>query len=474
MGMGMTPWSFAVKRAAETPLQAHQQRVLRKLQAQPGLLMVHGMGSGKTLSMLAAADALGMPATVIGPAAQRGHFAKEHAKHRVRQPVTYHSYEGAPPPGSKHRLLVFDEAHRMGRLESQKSHLPDTLAAEKTLLGTGTPIRNEPSELIPLLRAVGTDLPRDRQAFLRQFVEEETVHPSWTDRLLRGVRPGTRRRAKNLPAFRKLIRGKVDYYQAGTDGYPGVVEQDIRVKMTPRQEATYQLVMRDAGSLRHKVEQGLPPSKRESKQLNAFLGAARQVSNTPRSYSTHSDPVEDAPKILRAAKEIDRFHAKDPNYRGVTYSNYIESGLAPLSQRLEAKGIPHGLFTGKQTARQRAATLDDYEQGRIRHLLISSAGAEGLDLKGTKLLQILEPHWNDARLAQAEARAVRYQSHDHLPPKEREVVIQRFLSDPSPRRQWLPWNKRPVQGIDEYLRTLSKEKSELNQAFLDVIAKEGR
>ena len=462
-----------LKTAVDTTLQPHQKRVLRRLKNQPGILMYHGMGSGKTLTGLAAADDLGLDATVVGPAAQRHHFAREALKHRMRQALQYHSYEKAPEPGSQHGLLVYDEAHRMGRLESQKSHLPDLIRGRKTLLGTGTPIRNEPSELLPLLRAVGVDLPRDRQAFNKRFVEDVVVQPTLVERWFRGVKPGAERRAKNLGEFRKLIRNRVDHYRAGQEGYPAVEERDIRVPMTPNQEAAYRFLMRDAGPLRYKVEHGIPPSKQESKNLNAFLGGARQVSNTPVGFSQRAHPIKDAPKIQRAAREIEKRHRHDPNYRGVTYSNYLDSGLKPLAERLEAKGVPHGVFTGKQTPRQRAQTLDDYETGRIRHLLISSAGAEGLDLKGTKLLQILEPHWNDARLDQAEARAVRYKSHDHLPPRERKVEVQRFLSDPSPRRQWLPWRTRPVQGVDEYLRSLSRDKTNLNQAFLDAIAKEG-
>ena len=63
-------WSFVpekVKQAVDTPLAPQQKRVTRKLKNSDGLLMVHGMGSGKTLSALAAADALGKPLTVIGP-----------------------------------------------------------------------------------------------------------------------------------------------------------------------------------------------------------------------------------------------------------------------------------------------------------------------------------------------------------------------------------------------------------------------
>jgi len=465
------------KGAVDTPLAPQQKRVVKKLQAGDGLLMYHGMGSGKTLSALAAADALDTPLTVVGPAGVRSNFQREHAKHQARQALRYHSYEKAPAPGT-YPLVFFDEAHRMGRMESQKSRLAEAVRGRKVLLGTGTPIRNEPAELVPLLRAVGVDLPRDRRAFNQRFVEEVQVNPGLFNRLFRGIEPGTKQQARNLQEFGRLVRGKVDYYRAGTEGYPAVQEQTIRVPMSPKQEAVYHSVMRNTAQgglpgLAYKVQHGLPPSKREARQLNAFLGAARQVSNTPAAYALNADPVRDAPKIQRAAREIVRRHKKDPNYRGVTYSNYLASGLEPIAEQLKREGVRHGFFTGSQTPKQRAKLLDDYRAGQVRHLLISSAGAEGLDLKGTKLLQILEPHWNDARLAQAEARAVRYRSHDHLPAPERKVTIQRFLSEPAPKRSWLPWRTKPVQGVDEYLRGLSKQKSDLNQAFLDTLATEG-
>ena len=386
--------------------------------------------------------------------------------------AVYFSYEKTPAPG-EYPFVFFDEAHRMGRLESQKSHLPDQIKGRKTLLGTGTVVRNEPAELIPLLRAIGVDVPRDRVGFNKRFVEDVQVSPGFIDRYLRGVKPGNKQQAKNIAEFRKMIRGKVDYYRGGTKGYPSVEEKDSRVPMSKPQEDTYRRIMSKMGPMAYKVQKGIPPSKQESRNLNAFLGGARQVSNTAAAFNEAASGIKDAPKIRRAVQEIVSRHKRDQNYRGVTYSNYLSSGLEPIAQGLEEKGISHGFFTGAQTPKQRSQLLDDFQKGKVRHLLISSAGSEGLDLKGTKLMQILEPHWNDARLDQAEARAVRYKSHDHLPESERKVEIQRFVSEPSPKRTWLPWKKESVQGVDEYLRTLSRQKTELNQAFVDAIAQEG-
>jgi len=47
-----------IKRAAvTTPLEPHQQRVIDRLMNQDGLVVAHGLGSGKTLSSIAAAEA---------------------------------------------------------------------------------------------------------------------------------------------------------------------------------------------------------------------------------------------------------------------------------------------------------------------------------------------------------------------------------------------------------------------------------
>jgi N12 class adenine-specific DNA methylase len=69
---------YAVKLSEiQTKLQPHQQRVVDRLQQsdQPGLVVIHGLGSGKTLSSIAAQDALGLDATTVVPAALQAALA---------------------------------------------------------------------------------------------------------------------------------------------------------------------------------------------------------------------------------------------------------------------------------------------------------------------------------------------------------------------------------------------------------------
>lgn len=159
----------------KTPKPApHQERVLKKLEKNNKILVYHGLGSGKTYTSLLASKKPGN-LSVIGPATLRGNFEKEKKKFNVKTKVDYSSY-AKPEPKSKD-LIVFDEAHRMGRLESQRSKYPDKFKAKKKLFLTGTPIRNHPNELIPLLRGVDVKIPRNKKKFNEFFIEEKKVHP---------------------------------------------------------------------------------------------------------------------------------------------------------------------------------------------------------------------------------------------------------------------------------------------------------
>ena len=54
---------------------------------------------------------------------------------------------------------------------------------------------------------------------------------------------------------------------------------------------------------------------------------------------------------------------------------------------------------------------------------VKNIGGEGLDLRGTKNVVILDPTWNETGLQQIIGRAIRYKSHSHLPPNERKVNV---------------------------------------------------
>ncbi len=183
--------------------------------------------------------------------------------------------------------------------------------------------------------------------------------------------------------------------------FPKVEEHDIPVHMSHRQKNIYEYYERQLNPITAwRVKHGLPMEKRDVQRLNTFSSSLRQVSNGTQAFSKHPEREPTSPKIRTAAERLHQRYKEDPNFRGVVYSNYLESGIQPYSQELKKRGIPHQILTGSLPKAQRDEMVKKYNSGESPVMLISSAGAEGLDLKGTKLVQIMEPHFNDSKLAQ--------------------------------------------------------------------------
>lgn len=461
-----------------TSLQPQQSRVIRRITRpdQPGLVVAHGLGSGKTLTSIEAQEALGMKAEAVVPASLKANYAKEIKKHTTgkRPPIKIESLQNSV---AKHHvpdapLLIIDEAHRLRDPNSKSYKVMRENKAQKRLLLTGSPFYNNPADIAPLVNiAAGEDvLPTDRQEFEKKYIQQRIIKPSVMARL-RGVRPGTEpglnaHRSKEL---RQTLQKWVDYYEGSKENFPEVTEEDVKVPMAPDQLKTYDALIGKAPYwLRWKVKHGLPPTKSESKQLNAFLSAARQVSNTTAPFQTSGVPLD--PKIQRAYEELEAELASNPRSKAVVYSNYLEAGLNPYKARLDRAGIPYGEFTGQMSKKKRDDLVRQYNAGDLRTLFLSSAGGEGLDLKGTRLMQVLEPHWNDEKIRQVEGRGARFKSHADLPPEERKLKVQRFLAT-RPRKGILEKLKlkEPGFAVDEYLTQLSESKERLNTQFRDLL-----
>ena len=64
----------------------------------------------------------------------------------------------------------------------------------------------------------------------------------------------------------------------------------------------------------------------------------------------------------------------------------------------------------------------------IKVLMITSSGAEGINLRNTRFVHILEPYWNMVRIDQVVGRARRICSHEDLPEDMRTVQVYIYIS----------------------------------------------
>lgn len=460
---------------ATTVLQPQQIRVVDRIGEEPAVLVYHGLGSGKTLASIAAGEEMPGRKEIIVPAALRQNYAKELKKFIRGKPKDYDvkSYTKAVTEGvgkDEPVLTIFDEAHRTGREGTGLSKLPGQ-ARGKIMFLTGTPVRNEPSELVPLLKVLAKDrgAPVNAKSFNELFVGERRVFPGVIP-YLAGVRPGSEQYLRNKDKLKAMLTNRVDYH-ASQGEFPQVSEEIIETDMLPRQESVYKGVLASNPILAYKVRYNLPPSKSESQHLNAFLTATRQVSNNPKSYdvSLTGSALEYSPKLQRMAQDLTESSKKDPNFKALVYSNYLDSGILPLAEEMKQRGEPVGIFTGQLNDTERADLVNQYNAGKIKLLFVSGAGSEGLDLKGTKMVQLMEPHWNKARLDQVIGRAVRHGSHAHLPEEERKVQVRKYFVKPRASLMSRIGLTTADTGADRYLSELSGKKQKLVDELLAVL-----
>jgi SNF2 family DNA or RNA helicase len=469
----------------DVKLQPHQQEAREKAHGNTGVLLNHGLGSGKTLSSMAIAEDRGGNVLAVVPASLRENYKKQMAqfvtddRHGSYHVMSYEKFRGDPEghvARIKPNTLVADEVHRLRNAGFSRDAFRSVRDKVPHMVGlTGSLINNHPVEMANLANLVsGKPLYESGEEFKRTHLGTEKVKPGLWGRI-RGVEDGMREKMVNPKELKRRLSPHVHHF-SGSPEYkkhmPRVHEESVRVEMSPHQEALYNHILRTNPQLAYKIKKNLPPSKRELSSMNSFMTAARQVSNNPAAYdkTLQGDPIRHSPKMKRM---VDDVHAKakgNENFRAITYSSFLESGVQPQVREHQRRGMPAAAFTGRLTDKKRKAMVEDMNQGRVKVLGLSPAGGEGLDLKGVRMVQLTEEHWNPERGAQAIGRATRYKSHDHLPEHERDVMVKRYFATQKPGiLQRMKLKKRPVSA-DEYINQRRLEKHRLNKEFVDAIS----
>ena len=236
-----------------------------------------------------------------------------------------------------------------------------------------------------------------------------------------------------------------------------------------------------------------------------------------------------SPKFLRMLQNIE-----DPEHRGLhlVYSQFRSmEGIGIFALVLEANGFAHfkikktgidswelnmseedmgkpayALYTGTEDAEEREIIRNIYngmwdnipnniaEQLRrrsannnlgeiIKVLMITSAGSEGINLRNTRYVHIMEPYWHPVRSEQVIGRARRICSHKDLPIELQTVEVFIYImvltqkqldSDnaielrisPTDRGKISPY---PIQTSDEKLFEISNIKERLSSQLLTGI-----
>ena len=139
-----------------------------------------------------------------------------------------------------------------------------------------------------------------------------------------------------------------------------------------------------------------------------------------------------------------------------------------------------GVVPDTITTKLREISSNNFYGEVIKLMMITSSGAEGINLKNTRFVHIVEPYWNMVRIEQVVGRARRICSHQDLPEKYRNVKVFLYVTVFSEEqiknkknREMMNRDTSRIDGhpvtTDESLLDTSILKDKIATKLLDVI-----
>lgn len=405
MANEINPCGIALHKDTDITLKKHQISVSNQLVETRGVIAVHSVGTGKTLTAIATSQCLLLKGIVenvivITPTSLQRNFINQSIQYGLTQKQidTYYTFytiqgitnqiENAKATNPSGSLIIIDEAHNLRTLGGSRFDAINKYAkkAEKILLLTATPLINYPSDIINLVSLVSGEKPISMDKFDTMITN------------------------KNKTEFANYIEGKFNFYIKDSDipdpNFPSKRMLEIFLPMDDAYLKIYE-----------KIEQGqenkIPDFK--GKNIHVFYNGLRRASNIIENKSSKVDWI------------IEKIE-DEPNSKYVIFSHFINMGIVPVMKWLSKIKIPFAHITGDLSIDERAKAVEKYNSDEIKVLFISKAGSEGLDLKNTNYIIIMESTWNENSIEQIVGRGVRYKSHETMAKSKRHVIVYRLYA----------------------------------------------
>lgn len=205
--------------------------------------------------------------------------------------------------------------------------------------------------------------------------------------------------------------------------------------------------------------------KRSTSNLPAFFVEPRQLTNTIDGHQS-SPKIDD---IVHRVTVADRAGRKS-----LIYSFFLGRGLRLVEKHLAENGVKFASFTGGETTKEKEDIVKRHNTDQLRVLLISKSGAEGLDLKNTSYVHLLEASWNESITQQVIGRARRYKSHDGARGIPKTVKAFRYFACMPPEsgvdiNTYTGYRALLHFSADEILRKMARDKDVVLTHFLKAI-----
>lgn len=422
-------------------LQPHQILVQNNIKLARGLILYHNTGSGKTITSLNAMNQFKNRLIIIGTKSSKKAFSDEISKYPLKIPHTFFTFTkikiilNIEPLFLKNTNVIIDEAHNIRNITKNNKLLWSCLwYCNKILLLTATPYINHICDIFVLINIINknNNLPITKNKYNKIKLENPKLLDTYLKQSKHTISyyKGT----TDLPTF--TIKIKYVYFQKKqVKKYKKYIRKILLNKEVDAELGSKWIKKYNLKDAQYELD--------ETIRENAFLAATRQLSNLPK-INAICDHI---------AKKIEQT---------VIYSNYLENGLYKIKKLLDENNIPNLLISGNVSEQEIKEIVNNYNNGLIKILLLSSSGAESLDLKNTKQLHIIEPHWNNFKIKQVIGRAIRYKSHIDLHPDNRHVNIYRWITK---------FSQKQYKGLsaDECLTRISSQKDKIYKNYIKLL-----
>jgi SNF2 family DNA or RNA helicase len=447
------PCTLKILKDTDLTIKKHQLNVANFLanDKNRGVVVTHSVGTGKTLTAISSAECLLLSriitsVIVVTPTSLQNNFKEQMEMYGVTDTLRdkYEFYtigelvnaiENGNPPRVTNALLIIDEAHNLRTLDGKTFDSIFLLAkkAKKIMLLTATPLINYDYDIINLVSMVTGEPPISRDEFY------------------------------HILSYKKLateyLQNIFSFYTKPPDdsNFPAKKIHEIFIPMNHEYEELY-----------NKVEKGHVSRFKDfkGKDITVFYNGVRRASNIIDELS---------PKTTWIINKM----KSEPKGKFVIFSHFLNMGMRPLMEYLDRKKIPYKSITGDTSKQERQNAVNAYNTKAVRILFISKAGSEGLDLKNTNNIIIMESSWNLNSIEQIIGRGVRYKSHEGMPKSKRLVNVYKLMTVKPDEykniskilaKNLLLFNGRML-SVDLYLRNYAWLKQQEIIAFYDYLRK---
>lgn len=309
------------------------------------------------------------------------------------------------------QTVIIDEVHRIKEPKSQISRaLKAATGKARFRYGlSGTPIAATPQDLFSPLNWMMPEAYPSKTKFIERFMD--VTYDAWGGAVVVGVKrpmeseffggidPHLRRMPKEiiLPFLPPVVRERRDVEMGGKQAkaYKQMKDQMIA-------ELDGDLLVTTSGLTR-------------MTRLLQFATSYAELVYDDKELDEYGNPKSRA-VLTEPSATLDAFIDDLDDFEGESVVVFAVSSqlINLLSKRLDKLNIKHGLITGAQTPIERQIFMDDFQEGKIKFILCTTAaGGTGITLTKGSTCVFLQRPWSMIENEQAEGRIHRIGSEMH-------------------------------------------------------------